>query len=86
MGDNIIQNFSGGNFYGPVAAVMTDCTNIINNQPSGARKELLKTLQKQLGELINGPPEKKQQFKKMIADRLKELTEGVTSGTPDRAW
>jgi hypothetical protein len=65
---------------------MTDCTNIINNQPSGARKELLKTLQKQVGELINGPPEKKQQFKKMIADRLKELTEGVTSGTPDRAW
>ena len=22
----------------------------------------------------------------MVADRLKELTEGVTSGTPDRAW
>jgi hypothetical protein len=47
---------------------------------------LLETLQKQIGELIGGPPEEKQQFKKTVADRLKELTEGVTSGTPDRAW
>ena len=30
--------------------------------------------------------EEKQQVKKMVADRLKELTEGVTSGTPERAW
>ena len=58
----------------------------LNNQPSGEWKDLLETLQKQVGELISGPPEEKQQFKKMVADRLKELTEGVTSGTPDRAW
>jgi hypothetical protein len=65
---------------------MKDCTSIINSQPPGERKELLETLQKQVGGLISGPPEEKQQFKKMVADRLKELTEGVTSGTPDRAW
>jgi hypothetical protein len=33
-----------------------------------------------------GPPEEKQQLKKMVEDQLKALTEGVTSGTPDRAW
>ena len=43
-------------------------------------------LHKQIGEIISGPPEEKQQLKKMVADRLKELTEGVTTGTPDRAW
>jgi hypothetical protein len=47
---------------------------------------LLETLQKQIGDLISGPQEEKQQLKKMVAVRLKELTEGVTSGTPDRAW
>jgi internalin A len=65
---------------------MKDCTSIINSQPPGQRKELLETLHKQIGEIISGPPEEKQQLKKMVADRLKELTEGVTSGTPDRAW
>jgi internalin A len=65
---------------------MNDCTSIINSQPPGERKELLETLQKQVDELISGPPEDKQQLKKMVADQPKELTEGVTSGTPDRAW
>jgi len=86
MGDYTQLNISAGTFHGPVAAVMRDCTSIINSQPPGERKELLETLQKQIGELISGPPEEKQQFKKMVADRLKELTEGVASGTPDRAW
>jgi internalin A len=86
MRDHIQQNFSGGTFHGPVAAVMKDCTSIINSQPSGERKDLLETLHKQIAELIGGPTEEKQQLKKMVADRLKELTEGVTSGTPDRAW
>jgi internalin A len=86
MRDHIQQNISGGTFHGPVAAVMKDCTTIINSQQPGERKELLETLQKQVGELISGPSEEKQQLKKMVADRLKELTEGVTSGTPDRAW
>jgi hypothetical protein len=65
---------------------MKDCTSIINSQPPGERKELLETLHKQIGDVIGGPPEEKQQLKKMVADRLKELTEGVTTGTPDRAW
>jgi hypothetical protein len=86
MGDYIQQNFSGGTFYGPVAAVMKDCTSIINSQPPGERKELLETLHKQIGEIISGPAEEKQQLKKMVADQLRALTEGVTSGTPDRAW
>ena len=65
---------------------MRDCSSIINNQPPGERKQLLETLQKQIGEVISGPPEEKQQLKKMVADQLKQLTEGVTSETPDRAW
>jgi hypothetical protein len=43
---------------------MKDCTSIMNSQPPGARKELLETLQKQVGDLISGPPEEKRQFKK----------------------
>ena len=51
----IEQHFSGGTFHGPVAAVMKDCTSIINHQPSGERKDLLETLHKQIAELISGP-------------------------------
>ena len=36
--------------------------------------------------VLSGPAEEQQQLKEMVADRLKELTKGVTSGTPDRAW
>jgi internalin A len=86
MRDHIEQNIGGGTFYGPIAAVMRDCTNTINQQPAGEQRRLLETLHKQIGELISGPPEEKQQLKKMAADRLKELTEGVTPGTPDREW
>jgi hypothetical protein len=86
MGDYTQLNISGGTFHGPVAAIMRDCASIINSQPPGERKELLETLQKQVGKLISGPPEEKQQLKEMVADRLKELTKGVTSGTPERAW
>jgi hypothetical protein len=48
--------------HGPVAAVMKDCTSIINSQPPGQRKKLLETLHKQIGEIISGPPEEKQQL------------------------
>jgi internalin A len=85
MGDHIEQHFSG-TFQGPVAAVMRDCTSIIANQPPGERKELLKTLQEQIGNLISELPDEKQQFKETLADRLKEVTKGVTSVNPDRAW
>jgi hypothetical protein len=83
MGDHIEQHISGGTFHGPVAAVMRDCTNIISNQSSGERKRLLETLQKQINELLSGQPPEEQ---RRVADQLKALTEGVTSGTPDRAW
>ena len=43
MRDHIKQHITGGAFYGTVAAVLRDCTSIINNQPAGDRKELLET-------------------------------------------
>jgi hypothetical protein len=43
MCDHIKQHITGGAFYGTVAAVLRDCTSIINNQPAGDRKELLET-------------------------------------------
>jgi hypothetical protein len=86
MGDHIEQHISGGTFNAQVAAVMKDCTNIIDNRASGEQKRLLETLQKQVAEVLVGPPEEKLQLKKKLTSELKELTEGVTSGTPDRAW
>ena len=86
MRDYINQNFSGGTFHGPVAAVMKECTNVIDHQAPSEQKQLLETLQEQITEILSGPPEEKQQLKKMVADRMKELVDGVTSGTPDRAW
>jgi hypothetical protein len=86
MGDRIETHFTGGTFNAQVAAVMNDCTNIINNQSTGEQKRLLETLQKQVGDLLTGPPDEKLQLKKKVTNELKELTEGVTSGTPDRAW
>jgi hypothetical protein len=61
-----------------MAAVLKDCTSITNSQPPSDRKELLETLRKQIDEVIGGPPDEKQQLKKMVADELKALTEGLT--------
>jgi hypothetical protein len=82
-GDSITQNFSGGNFTGPVAAKMENCTSIINQQSNGERRNLLQTIQREARELIAKLPADKQEE---AADNLELLVKGADEKKPNRKW
>jgi hypothetical protein len=83
MGDHIEQNISGGNFTGPVAAKMENCTSIIDQQNNPKRRELLEEIQKQTRELISKLPEDKRE---KAAGNLELLVKGADEQAPDREW
>lgn len=82
-GDYINQSTSGGNFIGPVAGKMVDCTNIINQQGDGELRELLKTLQHQVGALILKLPIERQEE---AMENLLLLMKGADVRKPNRRW
>jgi GTPase SAR1 family protein len=82
-GDNITQNISGGNFTGPVAAKMENCTNIINQQNNGQRRDLLNAIRREAQELISKlPPDRQEE----AADNLELLVKGADEKKPNRRW
>jgi small GTP-binding protein len=82
-GDHIQQNISGGNFTGPVAAKMENCTSIINQQSNGERRDLLQTLERETRALISKlPPEKQPQ----AAKEFERLVESADEKSPNRRW
>jgi internalin A len=69
-----------------VGQTMTNCTNMIQQQAPGERKDLLEELQKQVQELIEKLPDEKKDKAPKIARDLKMLVEQSTSDEPERAW
>jgi hypothetical protein len=83
MGDQIKQNISGGTFYGPVAAKMEHCTNIIGQQSNDQRKQLLTAVQREAEALIRQLPEAQRED---AADNLKLLVDSAVAKEPKRRW
>lgn len=83
MNDKIEQTIQGGTFFGPVAANMEHCTTIIGQVANDQRKQLLTTLQREAGELIQKLPKDKQED---AAEELKRLVETATANEPKRRW
>ncbi|MBL9182291.1 MAG: GTP-binding protein [Verrucomicrobiaceae bacterium] len=82
-GDTINQTFNGGTFTGPVAAVMKNCTSIINQQTNAERKTLLEDIERAAGQIITLLPPEKQEKQ---AKNLKQLVETTVDAEPDREW
>lgn len=86
MNDDHSTNISGNN-YGQVGQTLTNCTNMIQQQAPGERKNLLEELDRQVRLLISQLPEEtKAETVSKIEKNLKVLVEEATSQTPDRAW
>ncbi|WP_395736395.1 COR domain-containing protein [Prosthecobacter sp.] len=69
-----------------VGQTLTNCTNTINEQPAGERRDLLQELTKQVEALIQQlPPDKAKEAPK-VANKLNQLITQATSPEPEREW
>jgi hypothetical protein len=66
-----------------VGQTLTNCTNMIQQQAPGERKDLLEQLQQEVKALIVKLPEEK---KEEAAGDLEQLVKGATASTPNRRW
>lgn len=76
--------FNVKNNYGQIGEVLESCTNIINQQPGGELKDLLKKLGAEVDSLIAKLPNDKE--KKIAADNLSLLVKSATDAEPKRPW
>ena len=77
----------GGNVINAqVGQTLTDCTNMIQQQAPGERKDLLEELQEQVQRLLKALPAEKQDEIPQVAENLELLVKQATSEKPNRKW
>ena len=69
-----------------VGQTLANCTNTIQQQAPGERRELLERLEQQVRELLAALPAEKQDKAPKIARDLQVLVEQSTSSEPEREW
>lgn len=69
-----------------VGQTLTNCTNMIQQQALGERKDLLEALVKQVEQLIAALPVGKQEEAPQVAENLEMLVKQATSAKPNRKW
>ena len=72
--------------YGQAGQTLTNCTNMIQQQAPGERKDLLEELAKQVQHLIAALPLDKQEETPHIVENLEMLVKQATSAKPNRKW
>jgi len=72
--------------FGQIAEVMTNCTNMIQMQPSEERRAWLEELQRDAKKLIESLPADKKDEAPKVAKNLELLVKEATSDKPDRKW
>jgi hypothetical protein len=85
MGDKK-TNITMRDNYGQVGETLTNCTNMIQQQAAGERRDQLEELQREVKVLIEHLPANKKDAAPQVAKNLKELVEQATSDKPDRRW
>jgi hypothetical protein len=73
----------GGDNYGQIGQTLTNCTNMIQQQSPGERKNLLEQIEQEVKALITKLPEEK---KGEAAEDFSQLVKGATAATPNRRW
>ena len=77
----------GGNVINSqVGQTLTNCTNMIQQQAPGERKDLLEELAKQVRQLIAALPVEKQDEAPHVVENLEMLVKQATSEKPNRKW
>jgi len=69
-----------------VGQTLTNCTNMVNQQARGKKKDLLEKLRGDVEKLIDQLPEDKKGEATQIAENLELAIKQVTKDKPDRKW
>jgi len=69
-----------------VGQTLTNCTNMVNQQAPGLKKDLLNALRGDIEELIKRLPEDKKDEAPQIAENLESVIKQATKEKPDRKW
>ena len=85
MNDDQSVNISG-DAYGQVGQTLANCTNMVQQQAPGPRKELLDLLTRDVKKLIASLSEEKKDEAQQVAKDLERLVETTTSEKPNRRW
>ena len=86
MNDNRSINIGGNVVNSQVGQTLTNCTNLVQQQAPGARKDLLEALSRDVRKLIEGLPPEKQKEAPKVADKLETLVKEATKEEPEREW
>ncbi|MEO8120803.1 MAG: toll/interleukin-1 receptor domain-containing protein, partial [Rhodoferax sp.] len=69
-----------------VGQTMTNCSNMVQQQAPGERKDLLEALHKQVQQLIAELPEGQKDEAPQVAENFEMLVKQATSAKPNRKW
>lgn len=78
IGGNVVNSQVGG--------TLNNCTNMVQQQSPGTRKNLLEGLTADVRRLIESLPEQRQKEAPKLAKKLETLVEQASSSEPDREW
>lgn len=86
MTDDHSIHIGGDVISSQVGQTLTNCNNMVNQQPKGERRNLLEKLQQEVKKLIEHLPVDKQEEAPQVAENLEMLTKQATSEKPNRKW
>ncbi len=86
MGNDNRINIGGNVINAQVGQTLTNCTNMVNQQAPGLKKDLLNALRGDIEELIKRLPEDKKDEAPQIAENLESVIKQATKEKPDRKW
>jgi internalin A len=79
-------NIGGSVTNSQIGQLLTNCVNSIERQPSGAKKELLEQIAKEVGSIMNALPVEKKDEAGQVAENLELLVKQATCERPQKAW
>ena len=86
MGHDQSIHIGGNVTHSQVGQTLTNCTNSVQQQAPGERKDLLEKLVKQVQQLIAALPAENQEEAPQVAENLEMLVKQATSAKPNRKW
>jgi len=79
-------NIGGDVINAQVGQTLINCTNMVQQQAPGKKKDLLEQLQKEVDELIKRLPADKRAEAPQVAENLEAAIKQATKEKPDRKW
>jgi len=86
MGDDNRVQIRGSVYNSQVGQTLSNCTNMVNQQAPGRKKEVLEALRRDVEELIKRLPAGKVEEAPQVAENLEMVIKQATKEKPDRKW